>query len=210
MKTKFLLIFAATFVVSASNAAVYVVEPDNYADGTVLDHIIPPVNLSTAGSDNRPVSIFHTTASHDGFGYASTGTQVFGAAGVYFFNFGQRLRMDFNAPVSAISIDFIGGEYSHTEIGRLDAYSSAGVLLGSYITNPRSSGSIETMSVSRSAGDIAWAVAYVPPNQGSFGRLDNLQFTVVPEPSVAAMLSGAMACFWLQRRSSLRNGLQKT
>ena len=96
--------------------------------------------------------------------------------------------MDFSNPANFIAIDFIGGWSFTNDTGRMDVFNSAGTLLESYITSPLAAGSIETMTISRPAGDIAWAVAYVPLDGGDFGRLDNLRFMVVPEPGVAVLL----------------------
>src|SRR5262245_4964424 len=82
------------------NAQNYVIEPDNYTNGTVLNPVIAPVSLTTAGADNLPIppAPFDVTAAVDGFGFASTGTNVFAQGGVYFWNTSRRLRMDFNSP----------------------------------------------------------------------------------------------------------------
>jgi len=188
-------LLAATLVASAS-AQSFLIEPDNYPNGAVLDHLFPQVSLTTAGADNLPIPpvSFAVTASYDGFGYASTGTNVFGHAGVPFWNTDRRLRLDFNVAASFLSLDFIGGEFFTNEIAQLDAFNSAGTLIGSYVSGPRGADSVEKMFISRPASDIAWAVAYLPPGDGSFGRFDNLSFTV-PEPSaVTLILLGAAAC----------------
>jgi hypothetical protein len=90
--------------------------------------------------------------------------------------------------VNFLAIDFIGGWTFTNDIGRLDVFNSVGVLLDSYTTAPRPADSMETMSIARLAGDIAWAIAYLPPDGGNFGRLDNLRFTVVPEPTTSTLL----------------------
>jgi hypothetical protein len=204
MNTKLLTTISllALTTICKSNAQSFIIEPDNYTNGAVLDHIFSQVSLTTAGADNLPIPpvSFNVTASFDGFGYASTGTNVFGHAGVPFWNTDRRLRMDFNVPANFISIDFIGGEFFTNEVAELDAFNSAGTLLASYISGPRGSDSVETMFLSRPAGDIAWAVAYLPPGDGVFGRLDNLQFGVVPEPSVVTIIfAGGAALFGRQR-----------
>lgn len=196
-----LLSFALASRLQAQNI---VIEPDNFANGAVLDHISPFVSMTTAGANNLPIPpvSFSVTASYDGFGYASTGTNVFGHAGVPFWNTNRRMRMDFNAPVSFLAIDFIGGEFFTNEVAQLDAFNSSGTLIGSYITAPRGADSAETMFLSRPAGDIAWAVAYLGPGMGNFGRLDNLQFTVVPEPTALSIGSIAVAALAFRRKSS--------
>ena len=169
-------------------------EPDNYTNGTVLNTIIPGLSLTTAGTNNLPIPPvpFDVTVQTDGFGYAPTGQKVFAQAGVPFFNNQVRLLMNFSTAVGFVSIDFAGGSgQTRAETGELDVYDASNNLLGSYVTQPRFGGEVETMSLSRPAADIAWAVAYVPLNQGSFGRLDHLVFSPVPEPStlVFAVLS---------------------
>jgi hypothetical protein len=204
MSTKVVLLAASLLIAAKSAKAFTLIEPDGFPDFTVLNHVSSQVSLITAGANNVPLP-FNVTASYDGFGYTSTGTNVFGHAGVPFWNNDRRLRMDFSAPAEFIAIDFIGGWSFTNDTGRLDVFSSAGTLLESYITSPRAAGSIETMTISRSAGDIAWAVAYVPLNAGDFGRLDNLRFTIVPEPGCAALLlAGAGAFVCLGRKAARR------
>ena len=180
---------SALLISTTARAQFFTLEPDNFTNNAVLDHALAPVSLITALSDNQPVSIFDITATYDSLGYTSTGTNVFGHVGIPFFNSDRRLRMDFAAPVTGISIDFIGGEFFSTEVGQLDAYNNLGQLIGSYTTGALAAGNVETMSVLNPAGNIAWAVAYIPPNLGSFGRLDNLRFTVVPEPTAAGLMT---------------------
>ena len=90
--------------------------------------------------------------------------------------------MTLNQPIDYISIDFAGGWNLNNEIGYLDAFDINLNLLDRYITSPLQYGDVETMSVA--GANIAFAVAYIPPGLGSFGRLDNLSLHVVPEPSV--------------------------
>lgn len=206
MKSKSFLLtsLVATALAFNATAQLITIEPDNYPSPTMLNHAFPQVSLVTAGANNLPIP-FDVSAVYDGFGYASTGTNVFGhAGGIPFWNTDRRLRMDFIVPVNFVAIDFIGGEYFSLEVARLDVFSSTGTLLESYTSAPRPSDSVETMTISRPAGDIAWAVAYLPPDGGSFGRFDRLQFSIVPEPSVFAFL--AVATLALSNRSSRARG----
>jgi len=206
MKIKPSLWLALILAASAAKttAQLFTLEPDNFANATVLNHASSQVSLVTAGANNLPIP-FNVTASYDGFDYASTGTNVFGhAGGIPFWNTNRRLRMDFTTPANFIAIDFIGGEYFSLEVARLDVFSSAGTLLDSYTSAPRPSDSVETMFISRPAGDIAWAVAYLPPDGGSFGRFDHLQFSVVPEPSLGGFLLVAITAASTIRRREWR------
>lgn len=206
MKAKLHILLGLTtlFASLTATAQLLVIEPDDYAHNTALDHIRPQVTLGTADASNQPMTFFPITALTENFnGYAPTGTKVFGIAGVNFFNNNWRLRMDFTTPANFIALAFGGGDYFNGETARLDAFSSDGSLLASYTSQLRLPGSIETLSVSRPAGDIAWAVAYLPPDGGSFGRFDYLQFSVVPEPTVFAFLlatTGLFACRGARRR----------
>jgi hypothetical protein len=199
MKTRSLILscVCATAVFSNANAQLFTIEPDSYADRTILNRVLPQVNLFTVDSSNWWY-IFDVTARDDS-GYAPTGIRDFAQANVPFWNNDRRLRMDFNEPVSFVSIAFAGGDYFTNDFGRLEIYNSAGALLSSYVTAPLTQGVVETMALSRQAGDIAWAVAYTGPGGGVFGRLDNLQFQVAPEPSCATLLLVAGSA-WLARR----------
>lgn len=183
---------------STSYSQFFTIEPDNYTDGTYLTQIAPGITLSTADANNQLLP-FQVTATYDSFHYAPTGSNVFGHVGIGFFNSDRGLRMDFSAPADFISLAFAGGDYFNPETGRLDIFNSAGTLLGSYLTQPLLGGRVETMTLSRVTPDVAMAVAYVPQGLGSFGRLDNLQVHVVPEPSGGVlMLLGTL--LWLCRK----------
>ncbi len=176
-------------------AQIQVIEPDNYSDGTVLDHILPGVHLTTAGADNLPIPPvpFEVTASEDLLALAPTGTNVFGHANVPFWNSDRRLWMEFTPAVSFVGIDFAGGQFFTNETGRLDAYNGAGQLIASYVTAPQPAGAVETMTITRVTADIALAIAYVPPDGGVFGRLDRLRFgqaVLPPAPIISGIVPG--------------------
>ena len=195
----FIALVALTIAFNSS-AQILTIEPDLFADATILNHAFPQVSLVTAGANNLPIP-FNVTASFDGFGYTSTGTKVFGhAGGIPFWNSNRRLRMDFGGPINFLAIDFIGGWTLTNDIGKLDVFNSAGVLLDSYTTAPRPADIVETMTISRPAGDIAWAVAYLPVDGGDFGRLDNLRFTAAPEPTTCSVILLGVAVAFASRR----------
>jgi len=169
------------------------VEPDNYAPGTVLNHVVPQVSLITVGNNNlpHPPAPFAITAQTDIFPFAPpTGTMVFSHVGVPFFYTDRRLRMDFAGVTANVSIDFRA--QVNADRGQLDVFGLDGSLLGSYLTGPLNAGGIETLSITRPAADIAWAVAYTAIGSGSFGRLDHLVFDApvpVPEPGSIAFIA---------------------
>ena len=163
----------------------FAIEPDNYAHMQVLNAVSPHVKLSTgAFNDNRPTfNVVAFTEAAD----ASTGTKVFAhAGGIPFWNTGRTFRMDFHSLVTSIQLDYIAsGFFDNAYSGRLEAYSPTGVLVDSYLTAPLGGGQFETMTVE--APQIAWALAYPP--EDTFGDLDNLRFTVVPEPGTVGLIA---------------------
>ncbi len=167
----------------ARGSELITLEPDDYPANTVLNTILPGVTLSVVNSQNVASSGIDVTATVDSMGGAPTGTTVFGQGGVYFWNSAFRLKMTFTDPVATILLPFSGGTPDDTNVGQIDAFSKKGVLLASYTTQPRSFGSAETMKIVRQSADIAYAVAYIPANKGSFGILDKLQFDALPLPS---------------------------
>ena len=180
MKRSTWLLTLALLVIPACGTsptgATYSVLPDDYDAGTELTNIIPQVTLTTAGDDNEIFQLFNVTSAEDDLDLAPTPTRVFAHSDIPFFNNDRRLRMDFSAPVSHISILFAGGTFFETEIGRLRAYDANDQLIGEYVTDPLESGEVEEMSITHATADIAWAVAFIAEDEGSFGRLDDLRF----------------------------------
>jgi hypothetical protein len=179
------------------------VEPDNYAAGTVLNNVNPYVSLITVDSANLPhaPAPFNIIAAAASAGQSSTGSLVFAHAGVNFFYTDLRMRMTFTELTSAISLDFIAGFGALSSIGTMSYYDQNNALLGTYSTGLLAPFSVQTMSVSRGTSDIKWAVAYTAPDSpDQSGKLDNLRFTSVPEPSTYALLAmSAAGDLWLAR-----------
>lgn len=191
-------------------------DPDGYANGTVLNQIIPEVSLITAGQDNlpHPPQGFDVTVYETSFPWQPpTGDSVFAHAGVGFWNTDRRLRMDFNGLVASLSIDFQGGNNLVAEQGLLEVYTPGGALAGTYRTQPLFGGQVETMSISRPVADIAWAVAYTIPGESVFGRLDHLVFTSpvqVPEPQTTVLLAlGAVGAVGFTKRRLRSNPIKR-
>ena len=185
-----IMIAAVGLMGSSVRAQLITLDPDAYPHGTVLNTVIPGLNLTSAGAGNVPWP-FDVTAVTQTFPYSPpTGDKVFAHAGVPFWNDARRLRMDFNGVVSTINIAFMGSNALADERGQLDVYGVSGQLLGSYTTQPLFGGQVETMGFQRSQPDIAWAVAYTLPGNSVFGRLDHLVFSqpvAVPEPGKVAL-----------------------
>ncbi|MCG3138708.1 MAG: hypothetical protein HJJLKODD_02576 [Phycisphaerae bacterium] len=154
------------------------IEPDNYESGTDLTFISENVTLYTMLDDGDIVPLFEITASEDdGFEFAPTGVKVFGHSDIPFFTDIRRMRINFNNPGQAISIDYAGGTPNDiAEVGILRAYDDHDQLLEEYLTQPLLAGAVETMTITRASVDIAWVEAYGEGD--AFGRLDNLVITV--------------------------------
>jgi predicted outer membrane repeat protein len=144
-----------------------VVEPDSFSIGTVLNNLTPGVSLSVSGFSGASV-----TASN-GFGAASTGSQVLGNSvnGQWYTE--VRLRADFALPTDFVSIDAVSDD--SFDLGRLEAYDASNNLIASYDTSAlTSTGQFETMTVSRPQHDIAYVLA--SGLNGEVINLDNLRF----------------------------------
>ena len=165
------------------------IEPDNFVDKAILNDRTPGVTLSAANGSNQPS--FDVTSNVDSL--ASTGGKVFGHSNIPFFNSNRRLRVDFHGPGRSIAVDFIGSSSTGTEVGRLEIYDKDDQLLGAYQTSPLGQGAVDTMSLFRAEGDIAYAVAFSPSGLGNFARLDNLRYNhlgLTAEPSTLTDANG--------------------
>jgi len=161
------------------------VEPDYYS--SELDNVNTKVTLSAEG-----VGINGSVYASAG-GRTSTGDKVFGylddqeGPGKVWTSESRKLKMDFNPAVTSVSLDSIGdgdGDYA-----RLDVYSAGGQLLDRYTTGQLDVGQVETMTVSRSTPDIAYAIAH--GHAGSELRFDNLRFG--PDTTTTTDSAGAYA-----------------
>jgi hypothetical protein len=179
---------------SSLHGQLITLDPDAYPDNTVLNTVIPGLNLITVGTDNLPYQprSFDVTAVTQTFPYQPpTGVKVFAHVGIPFWNDIRRLRMDFSGLVSTISIDFMGSSSLVAERGQLEVYGLGGQLLGTYTSASLFGGQVETLGIQRDQADIAWAVAYTLPGNSVFGALDHLVFSqpvAVPEPRTIALL----------------------
>lgn len=199
MKMRICILGILVSVALVAEEKYLVLDPDDYPDGTVLNHVIPEVSLLTAGRDNlpHPPRPFDVTVHETTFPWQPpTGDSIFAHMGVPFWNTDRRLRMDFNGLVYDLSIDFQGGDNLVAQQGVLEVYALDGTLTGTYLTQPLFGGQVETMTITHLVPDIAWAIAYTTTGS-PFGRLDHLVFTApvpVPEPQTIGLLGlGAIA-----------------
>lgn len=82
--------------------------------------------------------------------------------------------MDFAVPVKSVSLDAVSS--FARAIGRLMIFNALGEMIGTYVTRDLAAGEIETMTLSRPAADIAYALA--DGHNGWSVRLDNLRFSI--------------------------------
>jgi len=177
--------------VTPVEAANYRIEPDDYAEGTVLNDIHPLVDLRIYDGvlrTNFPAdfgvfpdpTIATVTANQNadvsGGYYTSTGTKTFGHSNIPFFSESRQLAMKFLAPTNQVTIDFIGRNSLASEIGVLQIYSAQSTLLGTFTSAPVFAHQVATLSLSRPLGDIVYARAFSSPTADPFGTLDNLRF----------------------------------
>lgn len=83
----------------------------------------------------------------------------------------RRLRIDFDAPQTTVSIDAVG--VSGASYARLEAYNSNHQLLGRVTTQALGTGELETLSFGRGQGDIKYVI--VAGHAGTRVSLDDLR-----------------------------------
>lgn len=206
MKTRICLIGAVlilpAWLAHASPRELVEFEPDNWAPETDLSYALPGVALSTVASDHGDPRVFSRTPDEPY--WASTGMLVFGHTGQYDehwtlssppgFRHGA-LRVDFDPPVSFVSLDFIGNDAS--DAGQLSIYDTSGGLLAMLDTQPLAAGDVETLQF-ECCLEIGFIVA------GGLGQdtvcLDRLQFAPIPEPTAAWTLLLVLATCRMRRR----------
>jgi hypothetical protein len=180
-----------------------IIEPDNFADETVLTQVSPGVRLSVTTSNNQIVDIWSVTADIDSMGDAPTGTMVFGHNDIPFWNSDRHLRVDFTQPAAWISLMAGGTDYfDYSCQGRLEVYDMNFKLLEVYLTAPLREHQNETMLINRSQNDIYHAIAYTV-GEDPFGRLDRLGYAI-PEPATLSMLLIGAAGVLLKRNQLMK------
>ena len=183
-----------------------VVDPDAYADGTVLNTAYAGVTLSTVSGVGGGSSNVYARRSTNN----STPPNVFGNDTYLPYEWALdghpgtpwgALRADFAAGATSVSIDCIGN--NSYDLGTLHAFDSGGVLLASSTTGVLTSGVVETLSIS-GVGNIAYILVGGLAASGETVYLDNLNYTPVPVPGGLALgvlgLAGVAALRRKKRR----------
>jgi len=166
------------------------VEPDDFAEGTLLNNANSQITLTAVGAD---AGLGGQVSARDDIS-ASTDTKVFqnfaASDNVWTASWtpvSRQLRMDFSPYVTTVSLDAIGN--SSGDYGRMEIYDSDDSLLARYTTDHLSSGEVETMTLNRATPDIAYAIA--KGHMGTGVAFDNLRFG--PETSTVTDALGAYA-----------------
>lgn len=156
-----------------------ILEADDYPAGTDLSRVLPEVLVSRGGS---PIVAFTNP-------YPVGGARVIGTPSSA-YSVGLELRIDFSVPAMVVSLDAISaGSFGYR--GVLRAFDAGGRELGRGTTEVLGTGQLGTMTVSRPAPDIAFALA--GSDSSIFGLwVDNLRATLLGgEPFIVTGTNGA-------------------
>ena len=207
-----------------ARAAIVLVEPDNFAAGTILNTALSSVTLSVEGKPGVNVISIDGFSVFNSRNLATTGTLVFGrspnSGGL---DVGQRwdeitfgiLRADFDSPTRRVQIDLL---FDDDDDGFLRAFDASGSLLAEVIGAGDGLGrgdapEIFVASILRATADIAFILAGGLSAEGLF--LDNLQFdivdvsaaAVIPLPAALPLYGTGLAVMgflgWRRKRAAL-------
>lgn len=176
---------------NAALAAVYTVDPDAFASGTLINNAFPGVTLTTMSDGAHGPEVYSLTDT-----FASTGNRVFAHSAPNPAEWGGPryiyLRADFAGDASQVWADFIADDKSDSA-AILRAFGADGTQVAmTQSVGTYTMGQVVSLSVS------APAISYVvlegdPYNHLDAWRVDNLAYQPVPEPAaVLALLIGAL------------------
>ena len=150
------------------------IEPDDFPDGQLTSGFNPNVALRGVGTDaDGRIGVFSDnvvstgTKNFRGFSKSSRSYQANWTSET------RRFQATFSQPQAIVSLDAVGSS-SAGAFARMEAFNSAGELIGRYTTDQLSFNQSETMTIERSAHDIAYVIA--GGHAGASVRLDNLRF----------------------------------
>jgi hypothetical protein len=159
------------------------VEPSEWPLGQILNNVEPGGTLRAIGAGvigaGDVFARTSTIATSAGKVFAATNTST------ATWSANQQLRVDFDTPVSTVSLRAYGSTTSPTSFGRLDAYNAVGQIVARFTTGGLTSGSFEPMIVARAQGDIKYVIAY--GHLDSNVVLDTLQWGPASSPTTNLM-----------------------
>ena len=151
---KTLLAVLLAGVTGNAAAAIIVVEPDDFADGTDISHAFAGITLSTVGGNGGGAVVAREDGSR-----ATTGSRTFGNFHVggqvperLWFDGGPALRVDFDAATRFVAIDAVNQD--NVDFGILQAFDVNGVL--------RSAGRVGGFEPEAAAGENGADAAAAP------------------------------------------------
>ena len=202
-------VFILGMMIHATNAGVVVVDPDDFPHGTDVSLQFPGVAVSLLdgpGASGQPpvgtaIYAFETPI-------ASTGSNAFafltrtGEFRPHFVHGLEDLMIEFDNPVSFVSVDFITDDTS--DPGILEVYDVLGNLLEA-VQTPGAVGfaGVEAALIDRPQNDIAFAVAAGVGSQAVY--IDHIQYSAVPEPASLVLWAcglGAILCLMRRMRQN--------
>ena len=169
--------------------------------GALAGSSVPQIFLNTSGLtpgatsivqevDGRVAALSSNIAPSAGKVFANTSI-VLGGSSQTWTSTTRRLRVDFAAPVTEVSLRAWSSAptIGAVSVGRLEAYDAAGNLLERYTTAALTAGKSEVMSIARATADIAYVIARA--HLGTEVLLDSL--TWGPDSAVTSGDNGAFA-----------------
>jgi hypothetical protein len=139
------------------------IEPNDYVESTILNTIQPGITVSVIGATAGGDSVMARTSSQSSnkiFYAASSSHETFTTQRDSTGNnlaVDRRLKAEFNAPVTSVSLKAIGSGTS--SVGRLDAFDANGILIGRYTTGVLGAGQSEVMTITHPSADIKYVIA---------------------------------------------------
>jgi hypothetical protein len=136
------------------------VEPNEWPEAQVLNTIEPGATLKAIGGGITNSDIYARTSTIvPAAGKVFTANNIVGAT-ISSWNSSQKLRIDFSPRVSTVSLRAYGATASGPSFGRLEAYDVNNNLIARFTTASLTNGGSQTMTVSRTQGDIDHVIAY--------------------------------------------------
>jgi hypothetical protein len=172
----------------------HTVEPEDWPQNTVLNGVEPGVMLSAIGSGAGSSDVYASTST-----IAPAAGKVFSALDSFgtiqpTWNGSRQLRANFTAPVSTVSLQaYSGTPGSSPTYARLEAYNKNNQLVARYTTTALSTTTYQTLTISRTQGDIDHVIAY--GHLGTSVTLDTLQWG--PAATATTNTNGAYSLAFL-------------
>ena len=153
-----------TEVNNAPLSLMHVIEPsdEEYFETQNISSVDPDATLSVIGADPGTGGVYARTSPILPAGSNNrvfTGQSNSGLA-LNTFTSNRRLKVQFDSPVSTVSLRAYGSTSANSSFARLEAYTADGVLVARFTTGGLSRSAFTEMNVSRAAGDIDHVIAY--------------------------------------------------